>query len=150
MGYFFVAGPLGGPKIVPGDVFGHTDSIGSFLMNICLPSKKRKLGKVIVTNSTSLENEKFRLESSNHLKTKYHRTRFDFSATINAESCLVYTSRKIKDEIKVKEKKPQIISQQYAVYYFKRNLFDAGYVGYTCRGTQTESIGYWKSSGRGT
>ena len=33
----------------------------------------------------------------------------------------------------MKEKKPPKISQQYAVYYFKCNLFDAHYVGYTCR-----------------
>ena len=30
VGYFFVPVPLGGLKSVSGDVFGHTDSIGSF------------------------------------------------------------------------------------------------------------------------
>ena len=32
--YFFVSGPLGVPKCVPEEVFEHTDSFGSFSMNI--------------------------------------------------------------------------------------------------------------------
>ena len=48
--------------------------------------------------------------------------------------CLpVYTSRKIKDEIKVREDKPPLVNQQCVVYHFQCNLCDAGYVGYTCR-----------------
>ena len=35
MGYFFDLGPLEGAKIVPKEVFGQTDSIGIFFMNIC-------------------------------------------------------------------------------------------------------------------
>ena len=42
-------------------------------------------------------------------------------------------SRKIKDEIKVREDKPPLVSQQWVVYSFKRGLCDAGYVGYTCQ-----------------
>ena len=57
----------------------------------------------------------------------------DLSRKINADISLVYTSRKIKDEIKVKEDKPPLVSQQCVVYSFKCSLCDAGYVGYTCR-----------------
>ena len=57
----------------------------------------------------------------------------DLSRKINADISPVYTSRKIKDEIKVKEDKPPLVSQQCVVYYFQCSLCDAGYVGYTCR-----------------
>ena len=57
----------------------------------------------------------------------------DLSRKINAEIRPVYTSRKIKDTIKVKEQKPPIVNQQSAVYYFKCDLCDADYVGYSCR-----------------
>ena len=39
LGYFFDSGPLGVPKIVPEEVFGHADSLGSFSMNIFLAIK---------------------------------------------------------------------------------------------------------------
>ena len=45
----------------------------------------------------------------------------------------LYTSRKIKNEIRVKEDKPPLVNQQCVVYSFKCDLCDAGYVGYTCR-----------------
>ena len=57
----------------------------------------------------------------------------DLSRKINADISPVYTSRKIKDEIKVREDKPPLVSQQCVVYSFKCGLCDAGYVGYTCR-----------------
>ena len=57
----------------------------------------------------------------------------DLSRKINTEIRPVYTSRKIKDTIKVKEQKPPIVNQQSAVYYFKCDLCDADYVGYSCR-----------------
>ena len=41
VGYFFVPGPLEGLKSVPGNVFGHIDSICIFFMNICWGSKNR-------------------------------------------------------------------------------------------------------------
>ena len=34
VGYFFVPGPLGGLKRVPGDVFGYAESIGTYSMKI--------------------------------------------------------------------------------------------------------------------
>ena len=47
-GYFFVPGPLIGLKRVLGDVFGHTDSFGNFLNNICWGSKNRLFSKGLV------------------------------------------------------------------------------------------------------
>ena len=55
------------------------------------------------------------------------------SRKINMDISPVYTSRKIKDEIKVREDKPPLVSQQCVVYSFQCGLCDAGYVGYTCR-----------------
>ena len=40
VGYFFVPGPLGGLKRVPGDVFGYAESIGTYSMKIFGGSKK--------------------------------------------------------------------------------------------------------------
>ena len=57
----------------------------------------------------------------------------DLSRKINVDISPVYTSRKIKDEIKVRENKPPLVNQQCVVYNFQCNLCDAGYVGYTCR-----------------
>ena len=57
----------------------------------------------------------------------------DLSRKINVDISPVYTSRKIKDEIKVRENNPPLVNQQCVVYNFQCNLCDAGYVGYTCR-----------------
>ena len=57
----------------------------------------------------------------------------DLSQKINADISPVFTSRKIKDEIKIKEDKPPLVNQQCVVYSFQCGLCDAGYVGYTCR-----------------
>ena len=40
-------------------------------------------------------------------------------------------SRKIEQELNVKETKPPIVDQQCVVYGFKCDLGDAGYTGYT-------------------
>ena len=45
----------------------------------------------------------------------------------------VFTSRKIFDEVKVKEVKAPLVNNQCVVYKFKCDLCDADYVGYTCR-----------------
>ena len=47
----------------------------------------------------------------------------------------VFTSRKIRDEVKVKEVKAPVVNNQCVVYKFKCYLYDADYVaiGYTCR-----------------
>ena len=57
----------------------------------------------------------------------------DLSRKINVDISPVYMSRKIKDEVKVRENKPPLVNQQCVVYNFQCNLCDAGYVGYTCR-----------------
>ena len=57
----------------------------------------------------------------------------DLSRKINVDISPVYTSRKIKDEIKVREDKAPLVSQQCVVYSFQCGLCDAGYVSYTCR-----------------
>ena len=41
LGLFFVPGPLGGQKRVPGDVFGHAESIATFFMKNVWGSKHR-------------------------------------------------------------------------------------------------------------
>ncbi len=56
----------------------------------------------------------------------------DLSLKINVDISPVYTSRKIKDEIKVREDKPALVYEQCVVYNFQCNLCDAVYVGYTC------------------
>ena len=42
-------------------------------------------------------------------------------------------SKKLEQDLKLKEIKPSIVSQHCVVYKFKRDLCDAGYVGYTAR-----------------
>ena len=53
----------------------------------------------------------------------------DLSRKINAYISPVHTSKKIKDEIKVREDKPPLVSQKCVVYSFQCGLSDAGYVG---------------------
>ena len=60
-----------------------------------------------------------------------HKDLTDFSRKINADISPVYTSRKVKDELKVRKDKLPLVSQQYVVYPFQCVLCDAGYVGYT-------------------
>ena len=57
----------------------------------------------------------------------------DLSRKINTEVHPVFTSRKIKDELKAKEPKPPIVNQQNVVYSFQCDLCDADYVGFTSR-----------------
>ena len=57
----------------------------------------------------------------------------DLSRKINTEVHPVFTSRKIKDELKAKEPKSPIVNQQNAVYFYKCDLCDADYVGFTRR-----------------
>ena len=57
----------------------------------------------------------------------------DLSRKISVDISPVYTSRKIKDEIKVREDKPPLVSQQCVVYSCQCGLCVAGYVGYTCQ-----------------
>ena len=43
----------------------------------------------------------------------------------------VFVSRKIAQDLKVRENKPQIVNQQRIVFRFQSDLCEAGYVGYT-------------------
>ena len=45
----------------------------------------------------------------------------------------MFTSRKIKDELKAKESKPPIVNKQNVVYLYRCDLCDADYVGFTSR-----------------
>ena len=55
----------------------------------------------------------------------------DLSLKVNKTIQPVFTSRKLEQELKVKEAKPLIINQQRVVYKFQCDLCDEGYVGYT-------------------
>ena len=56
----------------------------------------------------------------------------DLSRKINAEVHPVFTSRKIKDELKAKEPKPPIVNQQNVVlYFFECDMCDTDYVCFT-------------------
>ena len=55
----------------------------------------------------------------------------NLSAKINNVIQPVFISRKLNEDIRVQEVKPDIVNQQCVVYQFKCNLCDAGYVGYT-------------------
>ena len=43
----------------------------------------------------------------------------------------VFISRKLKQDLSLREPKPNIVTQQRVAYLFKCDLCDAGYVGYT-------------------
>ena len=57
----------------------------------------------------------------------------DLSRKINTKVHPLFTSRKIKDELKPKEPKPPIVNQQNVVYFFECDLCDADYVSFTSR-----------------
>ena len=58
---------------------------------------------------------------------------FDLPNKIGKRLNPIFTSRKIKSELKVCERKPFLLSKQCVVYMFKCDQCDAGYVGYTAR-----------------
>ena len=66
-------------------------------------------------------------ESANHVKKQLK----DLSLTVQGTVKPVFVSRKINQDLKVEEKKPQTVNQQRVVYRFQCDLCDAGYVGYT-------------------
>ena len=55
----------------------------------------------------------------------------DLSLKVHTTIQPVLVSRKIEQELNVKETKPPIVNQQCVVYGFQCDLCDAGYVGYT-------------------
>ena len=58
----------------------------------------------------------------------------DLSLKVNTTIQPVFASRKIEQELNVKEAKPPIVNEQCVVYNFQSGLCDAGYVHvrYTC------------------
>ncbi|CAH3114554.1 unnamed protein product, partial [Pocillopora meandrina] len=55
----------------------------------------------------------------------------DLSSKIGIDVQPVYTSKKLEQDLKLKEIKPCIVSQHSVVYCFKCDLSDSNYVGYT-------------------
>ena len=60
-----------------------------------------------------------------------HLSLEDLSLKVHTTIQPVFVSRKIEQELNVKETKTAIADQQCAVYGFQFDLCDAGYVGYT-------------------
>ena len=58
----------------------------------------------------------------------------------------VFVSRKIEQELNVKETKPPIVNQQCVVYGFQCDLCDAGYVCYTREHLHNRVKGYKQQS----
>ncbi|PFX16803.1 putative RNA-directed DNA polymerase from transposon X-element [Stylophora pistillata] len=57
----------------------------------------------------------------------------DLSSKIGIDVQPVYTSKKLEQDLKLKEIKPRILNQHSVVYCFKCDLCDSNYVGYTTR-----------------
>ena len=57
----------------------------------------------------------------------------DLSSKIGIDVQPIYTSKKLEQDLKLKEIKPRIINQHSIVYCFKCDLCDSNYVGYTTR-----------------
>ena len=57
----------------------------------------------------------------------------DLSSKISIDVQPIYTSKKLKQDLKLKEIKPCIVNQHSVVYCFKCDLCDSNYVGYTTR-----------------
>ena len=55
----------------------------------------------------------------------------DLSSKVQKTIQPVFISRKLKQDLSLREPKPNIVTQQCVVYLFKCDLCDAGYVGYT-------------------
>ncbi|PFX34813.1 hypothetical protein AWC38_SpisGene326 [Stylophora pistillata] len=66
-------------------------------------------------------------ESANYVKKELKNLSMKVQTTVQP----VFVSRKVGQDLKVREIKPQIVNQQRVVYQFQCDLCDAGYVGYT-------------------
>ena len=66
-------------------------------------------------------------ESANYVKKQLKDLSLQGQTTVQP----MFFSRKINQDQKVEEKKPQVVKQQRVVYRFRWNLYDAGYVGCT-------------------
>ena len=61
----------------------------------------------------------------------WSRQMCDLSSKIGTDVRPIYTSKKLEQDLKLKEMKPCIINQHSIVYCFKCDLCDSNYVGYT-------------------
>ena len=57
----------------------------------------------------------------------------DLGSKINVSFQPVFLSKKLEDELKIKEKKPSIVNQHHVVYQFKCSFCDEIYIGFTMR-----------------
>jgi len=57
----------------------------------------------------------------------------DLSSEIGIDVQPIYTSKKLEQDLKLKEIKPRIVNQHSVVYWFEYDLCDFKYVGYTTR-----------------
>ena len=57
----------------------------------------------------------------------------ELTRKINVTIQPIFTSRKLEQDLKPKERKPDLVNQNCVVYVFKRDLCDADYVGMTTR-----------------
>ena len=55
----------------------------------------------------------------------------DLSLKVHTTIQPIFVSRKLEQELNVKETKPPIVNKQCVAYSFQCDLCDAGYVGYT-------------------
>ena len=108
------------------------------MFNFGLRSRIRNISKIRQSNLFKhfLSTLKFRIPlpfKDQRSAKKLREQLSDLSRKINTEVHPVFTSHKIKDELEAKEPKPPIVNQQNVVYFFKCDLCDADYVGYTSR-----------------
>ena len=57
----------------------------------------------------------------------------NLSSKIGIDVQQIYTSKKLEQDLKLKEIKPRIVNQHSVVYCFKCDLCDSNYVGYMMR-----------------
>ena len=86
------------------------------------PSQMPKQPRAIVRVAIPFKDQ----ESANYVKKELKNLSRKVQTTVQP----VFVSRKIDQDLKVRETKPQIVNQQHVVYRFQCDLCDAGYVGY--------------------
>jgi len=77
-------------------------------------------------------------ESANYVKKELKNLSIKVQTTVQP----VFVRRKIAQDLKIRETKPQIVNQQSVVYRFQRELCDAGYVGSVRRHLHTRVDGH--------
>ncbi|KAL9977057.1 hypothetical protein ACROYT_G014421 [Oculina patagonica] len=66
----------------------------------------------------------------------------DLSSKIKTTIQPMFISRKLNEDLKIREVKPATVNQQCVVYKFQCNLCDAGYVGYSPAATSMNELMY--------